>query len=202
MSQDAKTKTFKVVVLGDTGVGKTTLIHQFVNGEFIADFKATIGADFSSKIMTVDGQRIYIQIWDTAGQERFHAVGATFYRGTDACILVYDCTQVESFHRLSFWREDLFTKSQMEPDPKFPIIIFSNKSDLESQKQVNIEDARQWAEQNGYPLFEVSAKSGANVQDGFLKIIEIYLANSKDPNNRPQITLKLTDTKQDKKPCC
>lgn len=195
-------KTIKVVVLGDTGVGKTTLIHQFVNGEFVADFKATIGADFSSKNMTVDGQRICIQIWDTAGQERFHAVGATFYRGTDACILVYDCTQMDTFNRLNFWKEDLFTKTQMPPDPKFPIIIFSNKSDLTDQIQVNPGDAKQWAEQNGYPIFHVSAKTGENVQDGFLKIIQIFFANARDTSNKPQMTLKLTETKKEQKSCC
>ena len=195
-------KTFKIVVLGDTGVGKTTLINQFVNNEFKADFKATIGADFSSKTMTVDDQQIELQIWDTAGQERFHAVGAAFYRGTDACILVYDCTQVESFNRLEFWRNDLFSKSQMDPDTKFPIIIFSNKSDLVEQRQVNADFAQDWAKQNGYTLFEVSAKSGQNVEEGFLCIVKMFLAQAKESSNMPQITIKLTDSKPKKSGCC
>lgn len=195
-------KTFKIVVLGDTGVGKTTLINQFVNKEFKADFKATIGADFSSKTLTVDGQQIELQIWDTAGQERFHAVGAAFYRGTDACILVYDCTQVESFNRLDFWRDDLFSKSQMDPDQKFPIIIFSNKADLTDQRQVNEEYAQGWAEQKGYKLFEVSAKSGMNVQEGFKTIVNMFLAQAKENGNKPQITIKLTDAQPKKNGCC
>ena len=195
-------KALKIVVLGDTGVGKTTLINRYVNDEFRADFKATIGADFSSKTMEVDGQQVILQIWDTAGQERFHSVGAAFYRGTDACILVYDCTQTESFNRLEFWRDDLFSKSQMDPDEKFPIIIFSNKSDLVNQRQVNHETAKQWADQNNYELFEVSAKTGENIPEGFRKIVDIFLANAKETKGTPQITIKLTDARQPKKSCC
>ena len=195
-------KTFKLVVLGDTGVGKTTLINRFVNDEFRADFKATIGADFSSKTMDVDGHQVILQIWDTAGQERFHSVGAAFYRGTDACILVYDCTQPESFNRLEFWRDDLFTKSGMQQDDKFPIIIFSNKSDLVEQRQVNHEFAQQWADQHHYRLFEVSAKTGINIPEGFRTIVDIFLANAKETKDQPQITIRLNDSKTKENSCC
>mgnify|MGYP001153341496 CR=1 FL=1 len=86
-------RSCKLVVLGDSGVGKTTLIHKYVNNEFRADFKSTIGADFTAKEIVVENNyKIDLQIWDTAGEIRFHSVGAAFYRGTDACIIVYDVT--------------------------------------------------------------------------------------------------------------
>jgi Ras-related protein Rab-7A len=83
--------------LGGAGVGKTSLLNQFVNREFTAQYKATIGSDFSSKQLDVDGKFVTLQIWDTAGQERFQSLGPTFYRGTDCCILVYDVTRPASF---------------------------------------------------------------------------------------------------------
>lgn len=195
-------KTFKLVVLGDTGVGKTTVINRYVNDEFRADFKATIGADFSSKVIQKDDQQIVLQIWDTAGQERFHSVGAAFYRGIDVCILCYDCTQAESFNRLDFWRDDLYTKGQIDPNEKIPIIVIANKSDLIDQRQVSIESAKEWTQQKGYILFEVSAKTGMNINETFQYIIDYQLAHSKQSNSQPQITIKLTDVNQKKSSCC
>jgi len=191
-------RIFKIVLLGDTGVGKTALIHQFVEKEFRADFKATIGADFSTHNLEIDGQKIEMQIWDTAGQERFNSVGSAFYRGTDACILVFDCTQLETFKRLDFWKENLFSKSGIKGE-KFPIIIFSNKSDLSEQKQVTYESAKAWAESLQYDLIEVSAKTGENVEAGFRKIVSTYLEISAPSIWRP----KIVDVRHaNKSSCC
>ena len=165
---------FKLVVLGDSGVGKTTLIHRYVDNEFRADFKATIGADFNSKTIRVDGQDVDLQIWDTAGEERFHSVGAAFYRGTDGCILVYDVTQRESFNRLKGWENDLFRKSGIDAQD-FPIVVFGNKADLQGQRQITAEEGEQYGIQNEVPVFEVSAVSGQNLDKGFEKLVEIFL---------------------------
>merc|ERR1719177_74289 len=95
----------KIIILGDSGEGKTSILHKYVNNKFIEEHKATIGADFSTREITIDDSRlITLQIWDTAGQERFQSLGNAFYRGADACILVYDITDKESFDAIEEWK--------------------------------------------------------------------------------------------------
>ena len=167
----------KLIVMGDSGVGKTTLIHSFVNNEFCEDFKATIGADFSSKTVTVDGVEIDLQIWDTAGEERFHSVGAAFYRGTDACLLVYDMTQPETFKRVSIWLDDLVSKAGITNIESFPLMLFGNKLDLAEQRGVPTSEAQSWADTKKCGFFEVSAKTQENVEEGFQHVLRKYLQN-------------------------
>lgn len=171
-------QTCKLIVLGDSGVGKTTIIHDFINQEFRADFKTTIGADFSSATCYVGDKQVELQIWDTAGEERFHSVGAAFYRGTDACILVYDLTHRHSFERLEVWRKDLIQKAGIERPEDFPFVVLANKADLEEQRQVGQAEAKAYMENKGCPLFEVSAKSGQNVEEAFQKVAELFVQYS------------------------
>merc|ERR1719473_1870579 len=93
----------KVIILGDSGVGKTSLMNQYVNKKFSNQYKATIGADFLTKEVLLDEKLVTMQIWDTAGQERFQSLGVAFYRGADACVLVYDITNARSFSQLQTW---------------------------------------------------------------------------------------------------
>jgi Ras-related protein Rab-7A len=162
----------KLLLLGDAGVGKTSLLNQFVNREFTAQYKATIGSDFSSKQLDVDGKFVTLQIWDTAGQERFQSLGPTFYRGTDCCILVYDVTRPPSFESINKWRSEFSQQLGLSNADDFPFLLFGNKSDLPS-KAVQPSAAREYAEMNGGMLFyEVSAKTGDNVQTGFEAIVK------------------------------
>ena len=102
----------KVIILGDSGVGKTSLMNQYVNRKFSNQYKATIGADFLTKDITLeDGRQVTLQIWDTAGQERFQSLGVAFYRGADACVLVYDVTSQNSFKTLETWRDEFLIQS-------------------------------------------------------------------------------------------
>lgn len=190
----------KLIVLGDSGVGKTTIIHKFINQEFRADFKATIGADFSTKTCFAGNKQVELQIWDTAGEERFHSVGAAFYRGTDACILVYDITNHLSFERLDVWRKDLIEKADID-STDFPFIIFANKCDLEDQRQVSISEAESFANTYSCMLFEVSAKSGQNVEKGFQTLAEQFLKSSNKVRT-VDISFKVTDTTSNNKGCC
>jgi len=106
ISSDPKKKCFvKLVAIGDSGVGKTSLIQQFENNKFTDVFKPTIGADFSNREVNIDNRIITLQIWDTAGQERYQALGSAFYRGADCCMLVYDVTNEESFEKLQNWKQ-------------------------------------------------------------------------------------------------
>ena len=169
-------RSCKLVVLGDSGVGKTTLINSYVNHEFCASFKATIGADFSSKQVTVGNDTVELCIWDTAGEERFHSIGSTFYRGADACLLVYDLTQRDSLNRLEYWMDDIVQKSGISNQDEFPFIVFGNKSDLVESRQIDPEAASKWVEAKGWPHFMVSAKTSLNLDEGFQKIVEVYLS--------------------------
>lgn len=197
-------KQCKVVVLGDSGVGKTTIIHHYINNEFRADFKSTIGADFSSKIITENGISVDLQIWDTAGEERFHSVGAAFYRGADACILVYDITQQESFMKLQNWRDDLYVKSGIPPDENFTFITFGNKADLVEQRQVPEETVKSWGEANNIPVFEVSAKSGQNIAEGFQELVRLFIKSCvvKKESSSQTITIKLQEQNDGSDKCC
>ena len=196
-------RTCKLVVLGDSGVGKTTLIHSYVSNEFCADFKSTIGADFSSKTIEVNGVTVDLQIWDTAGEERFHSVGSAFYRGADACLLVYDLTQKESFERLDFWKNDIVQKSSISSPEDFPFVIFGNKSDLVDQQQIDPQISAAWAQQNKSPHFTVSAKTSENLQEGFQKIVSLFLDNAKGTIEAvPSISLRPQENQHKKKNCC
>ena len=114
----------KVIILGDSGVGKTSLMNQYVNNKFSEQYKATIGADFCTKDVTIDDKLVTLQIWDTAGQERFQSLGVAFFRGADACILVYDMTNPKSFESLDKWRKDFLQNVSDDPPPKKTNAIF------------------------------------------------------------------------------
>eukprot|EP00879_Flechtneria_rotunda_P010463 GHRR01010939.1.p1 GENE.GHRR01010939.1~~GHRR01010939.1.p1 ORF type:complete len:125 (+),score=31.91 GHRR01010939.1:67-441(+) len=101
-----KRKLLKVIILGDSGVGKTSLMNQYVQKKFSKEYKATIGADFLTKEIQIDDKLVTMQIWDTAGQERFQSLGVAFYRGADCCVLVYDVNSTKSFENLDTWRDE------------------------------------------------------------------------------------------------
>jgi len=161
----------KLLLLGDAGVGKTSLLNQFVNREFTAQYKATIGSDFSSKQLDVDGRYVTLQIWDTAGQERFQSLGPTFYRGTDCCILVYDITKPATFENIKKWRNEFAMQLGLTNSAEFPFLLLGNKSDL-PEKAVQASAAREFAQMNGdMVFFEVSAKTAEGVQTSFEAIV-------------------------------
>lgn len=160
----------KVIILGDSNVGKTCLMNQYVKRTFDDRYKATIGADFMTKEVEVDGTLVTLQIWDTAGQERFQSLGSAFYRGADACVLVFDLTSVDSFTHLTQWHDEFII--QAGPNKEF--VLIGNKSDLQDKRVVSAKAAGAWATKysqddgNPIPYLEVSAKDNSNVEQGFL----------------------------------
>ncbi|KAG8236488.1 hypothetical protein J437_LFUL016399 [Ladona fulva] len=131
----------KVIILGDSGVGKTSLMNQFVNKKFSNQYKATIGADFLTKEVQVDDRTVTMQaltyfclnntIWDTAGQERFQSLGVAFYRGADCCVLVFDVTAPNTFKSLDSWRDEFLIQASPRDPENFPFVVLGNKVDLE-----------------------------------------------------------------------
>ena len=148
----------KIVILGNSGVGKTALMERYVSQKFSTSYKATIGADFCTKDVNLGDEVITLQIWDTAGQERFQSLGLAFYRGADACVLVYDVSDVASFERLEKWREDFIRSADVRDETTFAFVILGNKCDLEPSKHV-VDPAKvaAWCEsKGGVPHFLVS----------------------------------------------
>ncbi|XP_029108946.1 ras-related protein Rab-7a isoform X2 [Scleropages formosus] len=124
----------KVIILGDSGVGKTSLMNQYVNKKFSNQYKATIGADFLTKEVMVDDRLVTMQIWDTAGQERFQSLGVAFYRGADCCVLVYDVTAPNTFKTLDSWRDEFLIQASPRDPENFPFVVLGNKIDLENRQ--------------------------------------------------------------------
>lgn len=168
MSSHRKT-ILKVIILGDSGVGKTSLMQQFINGKFSQQYKATIGADFLPKDMAIDDKQVTMQIQDTAGQERFQSLGVAFYRGSDCCVLVFDVTNTKSFENLQNWRDEFLIQANIKDPDSFPFVVIGNKIDVdESKRMVSSKKAQALcASMGNLPYFETSAKEAVNVEQAF-----------------------------------
>ncbi|OVF07177.1 putative Rab family GTPase [Clavispora lusitaniae] len=178
----ARKKTLlKVIILGDSGVGKTSLMQQFVNNKFSHQYKATIGADFLTKDLTIDNKSVSLQIWDTAGQERFQSLGVAFYRGADCCVLCYDVTNEKSLNNLASWKDEFLIQSNVSNPQDFPFIIIGNKIDVDESKKIPSLSKKLMNITNNqlgglsYPVFETSAKDSINVQAAFEVVAKMAL---------------------------
>ena len=195
----------KVIILGDSGVGKTSLMNQYVNKRFTTQYKATIGADFLTKEVMIDDRLVTMQIWDTAGQERFQSLGVAFYRGADCCVLVYDVTQPNTFKTLDSWRDEFLIQASPRDPENFPFVVLGNKVDLEN-RAVPTRRAQGWCEtKNNIPYFETSAKEAINVEQAFQaiarKALEQDAKTSCDIGLEPNIPIQPEPAK-DKPSCC
>jgi Ras-related protein Rab-7A len=155
-------------------------MNQFVSNRYSQQYKATIGADFLTKDIAIDGKQVTMQIWDTAGQERFQSLGVSFYRGSDSCVLVYDITSSKTFEALQRWKEE-FSQNVAQPNPDaFPFVVLGNKCDKESDRRVSRAQAESWCRSNGnIPHFETSAKDNINVVEAFESIARRALIQAK-----------------------
>ncbi|MEM1658483.1 MAG: Rab family GTPase [Candidatus Jordarchaeales archaeon] len=159
------TYVFKVVMVGDPSVGKTSLVMRYVKGFFEYDYKATVGTQIMSKEVQVKGLTVKLMIWDIGGQEKFNTLAPAYYKGAAGGLAVFDLTRKETFENLSKWISRLRTYA----NPNVSIVIVGNKSDLVDERQVSLEEAMELAEKIGVPYIETSAKSGKNV----IKVFEI-----------------------------
>eukprot|EP00056_Hartaetosiga_gracilis_P021415 m.24016 g.24016 ORF g.24016 m.24016 type:complete len:206 (+) comp9064_c0_seq1:541-1158(+) len=171
----------KVIILGDSGVGKTSLMNQYVNRRFSNQYKATIGADFLTKEVTVDERLVTMQIWDTAGQERFQSLGVAFYRGADCCVLVFDVTVPRSFESLEAWKDEFLIQAAPREPESFPFVVLGNKVDLAESRAITSVRANSWCQSKGnIPYFETSARDATDVESAFLTIAKMALKQDKE----------------------
>ncbi|XP_073270867.1 ras-related protein RABA6a-like [Primulina huaijiensis] len=166
---------FKVVLIGDSAVGKSNLLYRFSKDEFFLDSKPTIGVEFAYRSIKVGDKIVKAQIWDTAGQERFRAITSSYYRGALGALLVYDITRKSTFESLKKWLKELreFGNAEMV------VVLVGNKSDLLHSREVNLEDGQSLAKLEQVSFMETSAKENLNVEEAFLHMIHrIYEVTS------------------------
>ncbi|TYI09742.1 hypothetical protein ES332_A09G094200v1 [Gossypium tomentosum] len=161
-----KTINAKIVLLGDVGTGKSSLVLRFVRGQFVEFQESTIGAAFFSQTLAVDDATVKFEIWDTAGQERYHSLAPMYYRGAAAAIIVYDITNLASFERAKRWIEEL----QAQGNSDMVMALAGNKADLLDAKNVETEEAKTYAQENSLFFVETSAKTSYNVNKIFYEI--------------------------------
>ncbi|OHT14370.1 Ras-related protein Rab-14 [Tritrichomonas foetus] len=168
--------SLKVVVVGESGVGKTCLLVRFVRNSFDEESQSTLGVEFMSKIIQTQKHRIQLQLWDTAGQELFRSVTRGYYRGSVGALLLFDLSNRDTFDNIGKWLQDVRDIAR----PECVLALIGNKSDLDSKRQISREEAEEFAKQNSMLYFEVSAKTGENVEpafDGIVSAIEKNLDN-------------------------
>ena len=181
---------FKLILIGDSGVGKSCILQRYMNQSFNESYKCTIGVDFLMKSIVINGQTVKLQLWDTAGQEKYKSMVASYYRGANVALIVFDLTSHKSFDNLPIWIENFYKNG---PEQK-NIILIGNKNDLVNQRQVTQEEAEAFSETNNMMYFETSAKEGDNIDYVFTyaaeRLLEFYGGNKQtnvkrqmEPNN-------------------
>ena len=200
---------FKIIIVGDSGVGKSNILGRYIKHEFKIDTKSTVGVEFASKKLQINGTNIKLQIWDTAGQERYRSITSAYYRGSKGCFIVYDISSLQSFENIERWYEEI-TKTG---EKNISVIIVGNKCDLENERKVTTEMGENKAKDLNCPFFETSALNNIHIDDVFQIISENIYNKFKDeknvdddddydivPKEEKNITIN-TEEKKEKK-CC
>lgn len=206
---------FKIVMIGDSGVGKSNLLSRFTRNEFKLDTRSTIGVEFATRTIEVDGKKIKAQVWDTAGQERYRAITSAYYRGSVGALIVYDISKSESYENVSKWLKEL----KENADENIVIELVGNKSDLDHLRAVPTDEAKHFASENQLLFTEASALDSTNVDLSFQQLLKsIYDMVSKHqldlsdysgagakPSSGPKIDLTPTpgnESGKNKNNCC
>lgn len=170
---------FKIVIIGESNVGKSNIMTRYVANEFLHDSFSTIGVEFMTKVLKINNRTIKLQIWDTAGQERFRVISRSIYHGAKGVMIVYDITNQNSFDRIQSWHEEI----KMHVAPEIPIYIIGNKNDLEHMRCVSTLSASSYAINNGLQFIETSALSSNNIDIVFSNLAkQIIERNIVQPN--------------------
>ena len=162
----------KILIIGDSAVGKTSMLLKYTDNFFPESHLATIGVEFKTKEIEYNGNNVELQVWDTAGQERFKSITKSFFRNTNGIIFVYDITKRISFKNVKDWIKDSEAN-----DFGFKRILVGNKIDLQNKRQVKLEEAKEMANKKNMEVMETSAKTGANINKVFSKLVELILEN-------------------------
>jgi len=201
----------KLVLIGDSGVGKTNILSRYNNNEFSLTTQPTVGVEFGNKVIKKENKSIKLQLWDTAGQERYKAITNAFYKGSKGAFVVYDISRKTSFLNIDKWIGELKTNGSED----ILIILVGNKSDLEDKREVSTDEGEKKAKQYGIAFCETSALQGKNIEYAFNILIDeilLEIDNTKEKemknnkvNNKKKskgIMLNTNDKNHKKKKCC
>lgn len=192
---------FKILLLGDSGVGKSSIIQRFTRNEFNAQMVSSVGVDFKSKDLIINNKRVKLQVWDTAGHERFRTITTSYYRGAHAIVTVFDLSDRETYEHVEKWLEEI-NKFAKENVLKF---LVGNKSDLTNKRQVSSEEIRALVSRLAVPYFEVSAKTADNLFEFFEEATRVYLSKYDFKKDKEKAGISLDKNKLGKKKkdgCC
>ncbi len=164
----------KILTLGDTTVGKTSIVLQYTTQKYNTQILSTIGVDFKSKVINIDNNKVKMLIWDTAGEERFRNIASQYYYGADGALLIFDITKKSSFERIVYWINELSQKKNIN---ELGLLLVGNKIDLEKERQVQKEEAERFAKENNLKYYEVSAAKNINIDNMMLDIIKQCISN-------------------------
>lgn len=191
---------FKLLLIGDSGVGKSCLLLRFADDSYLDSYISTIGVDFKIRTVEQDGKTIKLQIWDTAGQERFRTITSSYYRGAHGIIIVYDVTDQESFENVKQWLNEI-DRYAIENVNK---LLVGNKCDLPN-RVVSYDTAKAFADEVGIPFMETSAKDATNVEEAFMAMtadIKNRMASQPSNNTRPPTVQLQGQPVNQKGGCC
>ncbi|KAH0786198.1 small GTP-binding protein [Histomonas meleagridis] len=187
--------SFKFILIGSSGVGKTAILKRLVEDTFISESQSTIGVEFDSKTIIVEGQEIKLQIWDTAGQERFRSIAKAYFRNAVGVILVYDITEKKTFEEINLWLGDVHSLC----DPSASIILIGNKCDLEDKRVITLAEAENFAKNHQLMYLETSALNGKNVTEAFMTVATNIYRKGVKSLPKPK---KLPEEKSEESSCC
>ena len=183
--QNNKETLLKIIILGSSQVGKTSILNRYFNNEFKENMLSTIGIDFKTKFFKFDGNKVKFNYIDTAGEEKFRAISVNYLKGTNGVILVFDLTNKETFDLIENWIKDIEQNNQSDIGK----ILFGNKSDILDSKQVSLEDAEHLADKLGCKYYEGSAKTGQNINEALDEIAKIAYDYYKNSDKRDSIRI-------------
>jgi len=179
-----KPNIVRLLTLGDSGSGKSSLLLRYTQNEYSAEYMPTIGIDFRLKTVDLSGKTVKVQVWDTAGQERFRTITHNYYRGAHGIALVYDVTHEQSFNNIQKWIQDVHTYA----DSSVNLVLIGNKSDLEAKRVVETDRAQQLADEYEIKFFETSAKNDVNVSTAFDSLVRMVCERIFPDSNAPTST--------------
>ncbi len=187
----------QLLIIGNSTVGKTSILSKYASKTFNENYLATVGLDFFTKDETIDNKIIRIKIWDTAGQERYKALTKCFFQKAQGVMVVFDVTNQKSFDDLKFWLDSI--KTHIYDDDYVPIVIIGNKIDLQ-KRVVQKKDANEFAEQHHYHYYETSAKTGDGIDMAIRELVKNVMNNGGKKNGRENLRISLNKKKSGK--CC
>ena len=197
MSGDSK--TFKILTIGESGVGKTCILRRFVENKFLKNHLATIGIDFKTKTLNINNQEIKLKIWDTAGQERFRNITTQYYKGADGIVLIYDVTDDASYEKIRDWMEQILSNTKRED---IGLVLLGNKCDMEP-RAVTEEQGNKMAEELKVSYFETSALTGQGINEAFNELTrDIMKRKGVGDGGNENLELKNNIKKKDGNGCC